>query len=89
MDDHDTHPLHFRITIAGTVSDRFARGCLCEVTARTEGGTSTLECDISTAAGLGAVLTGLANLGVEVLAVDVDARERHDGHDGHDEGGSR
>ncbi len=73
MDGHDTHSLHCRITIAGTVSERFAQGCLCEVTSGTDRGTSLLECDVTDAAGLGAVLTGLANLGVEVLAVDMGA----------------
>jgi hypothetical protein len=82
MNGHDTNALHCRITIAGTVGERFAQGCMCEVTAHGGRGTSILECDVTSAAGLGVVLAGLANLGVEVLAVDIGARDRDDRHGG-------
>lgn len=86
MTDHDGH-IHCRITIAGTVSDRFARGCRCEVSARTGDGTTILGCDIPTAADAGRVLAALGNLGVDVLAVDMD--DRRDGDVPHGGGDSR
>jgi hypothetical protein len=68
MSDDEAFTHH--ITVAGTLSARFARGCGCAIAAGAEPGTTTLALHDPRGVRLGAVLRGLENLGVEVRGVD-------------------
>lgn len=73
---HDASVTH-HITVAGTLSPRFARGCGCGIVGGAAPGTTILSVRDPDGARLGAVLRGLENLGVEVKAVGRGPEERH------------
>lgn len=66
----EDEPITHLITVSGTLSPRFARGCGCRIADDAAPGTTTLVVRGADDARLGAVLRGLENLGVEVRAVE-------------------